>query len=168
MNFPRIALAALGAFVAYFAMGGLAFAVFPLLAAEFRKYPAVYRSQAGIKSVMPAGMAAMFVAMLALAVIYAMLYRGGSGITEGARFGALIGVFAIGAFVVHNYVKPEYRAEADPPAIRGVPGGMDCDGHGDRANLQAGGRPLKCLVDLTVIPAHRLKPLLAPPALNIP
>jgi hypothetical protein len=29
-----------------------------------------------------------------------MLYQGGSGVTEGARFGALIGVFAIGSFVV--------------------------------------------------------------------
>jgi hypothetical protein len=53
---------------------------------------------------MPAGMAFMFVAIVVLAVIYAMLYRGGSGIIEGARFGALIGVFAIGSFVVHNYV----------------------------------------------------------------
>jgi len=25
-------------------------------------------------------------------------------VTEGARFGALIGLFAIGSFVVHNYV----------------------------------------------------------------
>jgi uncharacterized membrane protein len=33
-----------------------------------------------------------------------MIYRGGSGIAEGARFGALIGVFAVCAFVVHNYV----------------------------------------------------------------
>ena len=40
---------------------------------------------------------------LVLVVIYAMLYRGGSGIGGGARFGALIGVFAICAFVVHNY-----------------------------------------------------------------
>jgi hypothetical protein len=39
-----------------------------------------------------------------LAVIYAMLYRGGSGLAEGARFGALIGVFAICSFVIHNYV----------------------------------------------------------------
>jgi hypothetical protein len=57
---------------------------------------------------MPAGMAAMFMSMVALAVIYAMLYQGGSGIAEGARlggiFGALIGLFAIGSFVVHNYV----------------------------------------------------------------
>jgi hypothetical protein len=57
---------------------------------------------------MPAGMAAMFVSMLALAVIYAMLYQGGSSIADAARlgaiFGVLIGVFAVGSFVVHNYV----------------------------------------------------------------
>src|SRR5208283_3536224 len=94
MNFVRIVLAALGAFVAYFAVGGLAFAALPWLKDEFLKYPAVYRSQEGIKSVMPVGMAAMFVAILALAVIYALLYHGGSGIAEGARFGALIGIFA--------------------------------------------------------------------------
>ncbi|MGA2595581.1 MAG: hypothetical protein ABSH09_01085 [Bryobacteraceae bacterium] len=103
MNYPRIFLAAVGAFVAYFVLGGLTFAV-SSLGDEFRKYPAVYRSQEGIKSVMPLGMAAMFVAIVALAVIYAMLYQGGSGLAEGARFGALIGVFCVGSFVVHNYV----------------------------------------------------------------
>src|SRR5262249_17518083 len=71
---------------------------------EFRNYPAVYRSQDAMKSVFPAGMAATLLAMLVLAVIYAMLYQGGSGVAEGARFGALIGVFAVCAFVVHNYV----------------------------------------------------------------
>ena len=90
--------------MAYFVLGGLSFALFPSLADEFRKYPAVYRSRDGMKSVMPAGMAAMLLAMLVLAVIYAMLYKGGSGVAEGARFGALIGVFSICTFVVHNYV----------------------------------------------------------------
>ena len=71
---------------------------------EFRKYPAVYRSEEGIKSVMPMGMAAMLVAILVLAVMYSMLYQGGSGLAEGARFGILIGVFSVGSFVVHNYV----------------------------------------------------------------
>lgn len=104
MNYTRLALAALGGFVAYFVLGGLSFAVAPQLRNEFAKYPAVYRTQDAMKSVMPAGMAAMFVSMLALAAIYALLYRGGSGVAEGARFGALIGVFAIGAFVIHNYV----------------------------------------------------------------
>jgi hypothetical protein len=104
MNFTRIFLAAVGGFVAYFVLGGIAFGLLPWLKNEFMKYPAVYRSQEGIKSTMPVGMAAMFVSILALAVIYAMLFRGGSGLVQGAQFGALIGVFAIGSFVVHNYV----------------------------------------------------------------
>ncbi len=103
MNYTRLALAALGGFVAYFAVGGIA-ASFPALRGEFGKYPAVYRTPDAMKSVMPAGMAAMFLAILALAAVYARLYRGGSGIAEGALFGTLIGVFALGSFVVHNYV----------------------------------------------------------------
>jgi len=104
MSYGRIALAAVGAFVAYFVIGGLSFGLVPSLRNEFLKYPAVYRSQEAIKSVMPGGMAAMFVAMVVLAVIYAMLYRGGSGLAEGARFGTLVGIFAICSFVIHNYV----------------------------------------------------------------
>jgi hypothetical protein len=108
MNLSRLALAALGAFVAYFALGGIAFGLLPWLRNEYAKYPGIYRSQEGIKSVMPAGMAAMFVGILMLAVLYSMLYQGGSSVAEGARlgsiFGALIGVFAVCAFVVHNYV----------------------------------------------------------------
>jgi hypothetical protein len=103
MNLSRTALAAVCAFVAYFVVGGL-MAALPSLRNEFLKYPTVYRSKEAMKSVMPAGMAAMFLAMLVLAVIYAMLYQGGSGIAEGTRFGALIGVFAVCAFVLHNYV----------------------------------------------------------------
>jgi hypothetical protein len=103
MNVLRLLLAALGAFVVYFALGGLTFAL-TSFKQEFLKYPAVYRSQEGIMRVMPFGMAAMFLAMLVLAVLYAMIYQGGSGLAEGARFGALIGVFAVCAFVIHNYV----------------------------------------------------------------
>jgi hypothetical protein len=104
MNPGRIALSTLGGFVAYFVLGGVGFALVPSLKNEFLKYPAVYRSQQGQMSHMPAGMVAMLLSMLVLALIYAMLYRGGAGVVEGARFGALIGVFAICAFVVHNYV----------------------------------------------------------------
>lgn len=104
MNFTRIGLAALGGFVAYFVLGGLSFALVPSLKNEFMKYPNVYRSQDAMKSVMPAGMVAMFVGMLVLAVLYAMVYRGGSGVAEGAHFGALIVIFAICSFVAHNYV----------------------------------------------------------------
>ena len=104
MNILRVILATLGGFAAYFVFGGLTFTLLPSLKNEFLKYPAVYRPAEGIKSTMPLGMAAMLVSILALSMLYAIAYRGGSGAIEGARFGVLIGVFAIGAFVVHNYV----------------------------------------------------------------
>lgn len=104
MNLARVALAAIGGFLAYFVAGGAAFGLMPSLRNEFLKYPAIYRTQEGMKTVMPVGMAFMFLGIVALAALYALAYQGGSGITEGARFGALIGVFAICAFVVHNYV----------------------------------------------------------------
>ena len=104
MNIQRIALAAVGAFVAYFALGGVFFGLVPSMREEFLKYPAVYRSQEGIKAVMPAGMLAMLVAMVALSVLYAMLYKDGSGLANGARFGALIALFSVCSFVIHNYV----------------------------------------------------------------
>lgn len=104
MNYSRIALAAVGAMVAYFAFGGLTFGLVPQLREEFRKYPNVYRDHDGIMAVMPIGMVAMFLSILALAVIYALAYRAGWGAMEGLRFGALIGLFAVGSFVIHNYV----------------------------------------------------------------
>jgi len=103
MNLTRLLLAALGAFVMYFAIGGIAFTAGPLRA-EFAKYPAVYRSQESMKTVVPAGMLSMFLAMVVLSVLFAMMYPAGTGIAGGARFGALIGVFAICAFVIHNHV----------------------------------------------------------------
>jgi len=103
MNISRILLAALGGFILYFVFGALSFTV-SSMKNEFLKYPAVYRSPEGIKSVMPAGMAAMFIAMVVLAVLYAMLYKGGSGLVEGARFGALIALYSVCSFVIHNYV----------------------------------------------------------------
>src|SRR5271170_5363838 len=104
MNYPRILLASFCAFVAYFIYGGILFGALPWLRTEFAKYPAVYRSQEGIKNTMPFGMLAMFISLVAITVLYAMVDSGDPGIGEGARFGALIGVFAIGSFVVHNYV----------------------------------------------------------------
>jgi hypothetical protein len=103
MNYARLALAAIAAFVAYFVIGGLTFTS-SVMREEFLRYSSVYRSQESMKSVFPIGMAAMLVAMFALVVIYSLAYRGGSGLTEGARFGALVGAFAVCAFVIHNYV----------------------------------------------------------------
>jgi Protein of unknown function (DUF1761) len=104
MNMMGLVLAALGAFVAYFVVGGVMFVSMPWMKTEFMKYPAVYRPSQGQMKNMPVAMVATFVAIVVLTVLYAMIYQGGSGVVEGARFGALIGVFAIGTFTVHNYV----------------------------------------------------------------
>lgn len=103
MNIVRIFLAAIGAFVAYMGLGFALFALIPSLQTEFRKYPAIYRDHDGQMSHMPVAMAAMLISFFVLAVLYSFVYQGGSGLFEGARFGALIGLFAIGAFVLHNY-----------------------------------------------------------------
>jgi hypothetical protein len=104
MNFGRIVLATVGGMVAYFAAGFAIFGLAPQMANEFQKYSAVYRSREGQMAAMPAGMVAMLVAIFVLAMLYAMGYHGRTGIAEGARFGALIGVFVVCAFVVHNHM----------------------------------------------------------------
>ncbi|HZS45465.1 MAG TPA: DUF1761 family protein [Blastocatellia bacterium] len=104
MNYSRIALAALGGTVAYFAFGFAVFAALPVLANEFRKHPALYRTQEEMKTVMPVGMIAMFVAIFVVTIVFAMINYEGSGVTAGAYFGMLIGIFVVCGFVLHNYV----------------------------------------------------------------
>ena len=104
MNYGRIVLATVGGMVAYFVAGFAVFALAPQIANEFQKYSALYRSREAQTAAMPAGMAAMLVAIFVLVVLYTMVYQGGSSVAEGARFGALIGVFVVCAFVVHNYM----------------------------------------------------------------
>jgi hypothetical protein len=103
MSYSRIALAALGATVAYFALGFLLFAFLPL-ADEVRQFAAVYRPEESMQRVAPIGMVAMLLSMLALAALYASAFRGSSSVAQAVRFGFLVGVFGAGSFVLHNYV----------------------------------------------------------------
>ena len=104
MNYSRIALAALGATVAYFVVGGILFGALPSLQDEFMKYPAVFRTQDDMKRVMPMGMISILVGVFVVAVLYAKAYPAGGGVPDGARFGALIGVFAVCGFALHNHM----------------------------------------------------------------
>jgi Protein of unknown function (DUF1761) len=104
MHYSSLALAALGGTVASFAIGFLMFWLAPGLIKEAHKYPSVFRPEEEMKAVMPIGIASTFMAILAAAVIFAMMRQGGSGITQGARFGVLIGIFVVCASVLHNYV----------------------------------------------------------------
>jgi hypothetical protein len=104
MNYSRLGLAALGGLVASFAFGFLVLWLVPALFDEAHKYPAVFRPQEEMMTVMPIGIVASFIAILVVAIIYAMTHQGGSSITKGARLGVLIGIFVVCAFVLHNYV----------------------------------------------------------------
>src|SRR5215216_4453360 len=104
MNYSRLGLAALGGMVASFAFGFLVLWLVPALLEEGHKYPAVFRPKEEMMSVMPVGMVATFIAILVAAIIFAMIHPSGSGAMEGARFGVLIGIFVVCAFVLHNYV----------------------------------------------------------------
>ena len=104
MNYSRLGLAALGGMVASFAFGFLVLWLVPALIEEGHKYPAVFRPKEEMMTVMPIGLVATFISILVIAIIFAMIHQGGSGITEGARFGVLIGIFVVCAFVLHNYV----------------------------------------------------------------
>jgi hypothetical protein len=103
MNYSRLGLAALGGTVAHFAFGFLVFWLLPGLIKEGRKYAAVFRPKEEMMTVMPIGIVATFISIQVVAIIFAMIPPGGSGTTEGARLGVLIGIFAVCA-VLHNYV----------------------------------------------------------------
>ena len=104
MNYSSLALAALGGTVASFAFGFLVFWLVPGLIKEGHKYPAVFRPKEEMMKVMPVGFAASFISILVAAIIFAMNHQGGAGTAEGARFGVLLGLFVVFAFVLHNYV----------------------------------------------------------------
>jgi hypothetical protein len=104
MNYLSLGLAALGGTVASFAFGFLLFWLVPGLIKEGHKYPAVFRPKEEMMSVMPVGFVASFLSIVVATIIFAMMHRSGSGIGDGARFGVLVGIFVVCAFVLHNYV----------------------------------------------------------------
>jgi hypothetical protein len=104
VNYASLALASLGATVAYFAFGFALFAALPGMKKEFMKYPNVYRAEDRMMKLMPFGMVSILISIVVVAVLYAKMYPAGGGLVPGAYLGALIGVFSVCIFVVHNYV----------------------------------------------------------------
>jgi archaellum biogenesis protein FlaJ (TadC family) len=103
VNYARIALACLGAIVAYFACGFILFAALPGMKSEFLKYPNVYRSNDAMMKVMPYNMVGILISIVILVVLYAKMYPAGGGVASGVYFGALMGIFAVCTYVIHNY-----------------------------------------------------------------
>jgi hypothetical protein len=101
MNYARLALAAVAATIFDAVYGFLVYGV--LLAPEFGRYPGVYRSNEAGQAFLPLMFGGLLLAIVAVAIIYAKGYEGGSGAAEGARFGFLLGVFVVFAFAAVNY-----------------------------------------------------------------
>jgi hypothetical protein len=104
MNYARIVLASLGAMVSYFVYGFAMFAAWPSMKTEFMKYPNVYRPKDEMMKVMPYGMVAILVAIVVVAILYARIYTADGGILSGIYLGALVGLFSVCTFAIHNYV----------------------------------------------------------------
>jgi hypothetical protein len=96
MNYPRIVIAAIAATVVDAVYGFVVWG--QVLGTEFARYPAVYRAAADQTAYLPLMFVGILVGMLFAAWIYAKGYEGGSGLLEGVRFGAVMGLL-IGAYM---------------------------------------------------------------------
>jgi hypothetical protein len=101
MNYSRIVMAAVGAFLVDGLYGFLVYGT--ALTSEFAANPDVYRPAETQPAYLPMMFAGILVAMFVMAYIYARGYEGGSGVQEGMRFGVLIGLFNAGFFLSVNH-----------------------------------------------------------------
>jgi hypothetical protein len=100
MNYTRIVIAAVVATIVDAAYGFLVWG--QVLSGEFGRYPGIYRP-ADDMSAMPLMFAGIFVGLLFATWIYAKGYEGGSGLTEGLKFGVVMGLFLAAYFSGVNY-----------------------------------------------------------------
>jgi hypothetical protein len=90
MNFARLALAAVAAWVLYMAMGYLVHGV--LLRDTYLQYAGVMRPEAEANAILPVNFGLVLVGFFAFAYAYAKGYEGGSGVQEGLRCGVLVAI----------------------------------------------------------------------------
>ena len=101
MNYTRIVIAAVVATVVDLVYGLLVWG--KVLAGEFGRYPAIYRPADDQTWYVPLMFVGILFAMFFASWIYAKGYEGGSGFTEGLRFGVLIGLLMAGYVAGVNY-----------------------------------------------------------------
>jgi hypothetical protein len=101
MNYGRLAAAAVAATITDGIYGFVVYGM--LLASEFERTPEVFRSAEAGMAYLPYMFVGILIAMFAIVAIYAWGYTGGSGVAEGARFGALFGFAIAMLFAAVNY-----------------------------------------------------------------
>ncbi len=102
MNFPRIAMAAVAAWVLYMGMAFLVQGV--LLRDLYMEYTAVMRPEADANAILPINFGMVLVGFFAFAYAYAKGYEGGSGLQEGLRFGVLLGIMLCTFVTIWQYM----------------------------------------------------------------
>jgi hypothetical protein len=102
MNFPRVAMAALAAWVLYMGMGYLVHGV--LLKDTYLEYAAVMRPEAEASAILPFNFGMVLIGFFAFAYAYAKGYEGGSGLQEGLRFGVLVGIMLCTFVTIWEYM----------------------------------------------------------------
>ena len=86
MNYPRLAIAAVGATVVFFVYGFLVEGM--LIRKDFALSAALYRDSNAQMKYMPIGLVSVLLALLAAAALYAKWCGGVSGTMTGLQFGA--------------------------------------------------------------------------------
>jgi len=103
MNYGRIGLAAVAAWIVSFGLGYLINSVW--LLHVYQANPWAFRRAEDVTPLLPIGFGAQLVAFVAFAYAYAKGYEGdGSGILQGMRFGLVIAIMIDGFAIVWNYV----------------------------------------------------------------
>lgn len=106
MNYSRVALAAIVAWIVDSVYGFLVFGL--ALQSEFGRYPDVFRSFEDVNGMLPLMFGGSLLAFFALAYIFAKGHEGGNGLLEGLRFGIVLAIFELGAFSISSYVIYRY------------------------------------------------------------
>jgi hypothetical protein len=102
MNFPRVAMAAITAWVVHFAMGFLVHSV--LLNDVYMQHVSIMRPESEAMAILPVAVGVSLIGFFAFAYAYAKGYEGGSGLQEGLRFGVLVGIMLCSFAAIWQYM----------------------------------------------------------------
>jgi hypothetical protein len=102
MNFPRVAIAAVAAWVVYMGVSFLVHAV--LLKDVYLQHAARMRPESEANVILPLGFVFALVGFFGFSYAYAKGYEGGSGIQEGLRFGVIVGILLVCFGTIWDYM----------------------------------------------------------------
>ncbi|HYA98308.1 MAG TPA: hypothetical protein VEH49_09455 [Methylomirabilota bacterium] len=102
MNYPRIALAAIAATIAFFVYGFLVEGM--LIRKDFALSAALYRASDLQMKYMPIGLVSVLVGLFMAGMIYAKWCGGQSSAMTGLQFGLLMGIFVACVHSLSNLV----------------------------------------------------------------